>query len=425
MHTNCWGNTMLWMTYSKKTLPILLLSLLTSGVTYAKRSNYYEFDEIKDSPFTVMVDLETGYNNNLTRERNSNDAISSSFVNVIPGFAYTYKPSASRYSVLYRIDSGHYFDSKDDNYTDHYFESNNLISFNIRNNVSLIYTYNKSHEERGTGLTEGALENITTNQPVKFTDHNVNAEYIYGANTAKGQLRFGLGYQDKSYTNYQQYEIDGNQFGSQFSNFSAVKYSTAFWYLLGRSTQLSLSAQRNDKQYQYTNQESRDNTDDFYSLGARWDLSDKSKGEAFIGLQNKSFKSNQKTDFSGLSYRVKGQWLPQRHTAFTLNASLIAEDPDQFGDYVNETIIKLDWTQDWFERFSTTASIGWENDDFTADSPIGSREDDTYLYTLDFNYQFSRIINFGFYLSSEDKDSNWLTYRYKQQLVGLYTKIEL
>ncbi|WGV98428.1 outer membrane beta-barrel protein [Vibrio sp. YMD68] len=407
-------------------LALVVMCIFGSGVSFANPVNF-NFDEVKDSPITALIDIDTGYNDNLTREANETDAISSSFIKVFPGLAYTYKPSASRYSLLYVIDSGYFFNSKDDNYTDQYFESNNLISFNPRNNLSLTYSYYATHEERGTGLSEGTLESLAIAEPVEYTNQNIQTHYLYGAPSATGQLKFGLGYQDKTYTNYKSFTRNNIQYGSQFSDFTSKQFSAAFFYRLRASTKLSVSAERDDKQYQYTaeNTANRDNITDYYSLGAMWDITDKTLGEISVGLQDKEFSSNERSDFSGLSWRVKTDWLPQRHSKLSLFASLSAEDPDQLGDYINETLVKLSWKQDWFERFSTTALVSWENDDYTASSDIGNREDDTYLYQLDFNYQFSRILHFGLYLSSEDKNSTWSAYRYDQQLVGLYTRIEL
>ncbi|MEZ8825980.1 outer membrane beta-barrel protein [Vibrio amylolyticus] len=407
---------------------VLTFAVLT-GVHFTLMANpiNFDFNEFRDSPFTPIIHVDTGYNDNLTREASSQAAIDSTFVKVMPGIVYTYKPSASRFSILYTIDAGHYFSSSEDNYTDHYLETNNLFSFNARNNLSLIYSYHSTHEERGTELSEGVLASLNLEEPVSYDIHDVAAGYTYGSTNASGQIKVGIGYQNKSYNNFRLYTSGNSEFGSQFSDYSANLYSAAFIYRVRASTKMVFSLERNDKQYQYAHSSnpSRDNVNDYYSIGALWDISEKTYGELSVGLQNKDFSSKNRSDFTGLSWKVKTGWLPQRHTKLSLIASLSAEDPDQFGDYVNETIANLSWKQGWFERFSTTILMGWENDDFTASNQAGSRVDDTYLYKLDMNYQFSHIINFGVYLSSEDKDSNRDIYRYKQRLIGLYTKIEL
>ncbi|USD43111.1 outer membrane beta-barrel protein [Vibrio sp. SCSIO 43135] len=388
----------------------------------------FKLSQPRDSSFTPFLSIETGHNDNVTRENQEHDAISSGYVTIKPGAAYTFRPSAHRLNLLYVLDSGRYFDSSDDNYTDHYFESNNDISFNVRNNLELDYIYYNSHEDRGTGLTEGLLANANIDEPVKYTDNTLNVRYTYGAKGAIGQLRFGVKYDDRHYDNFRSLVLSGTETGSQYSDYQRFAYSAQFLYRLKATTHLTLSAKREDKEYQHqrVGVASRDSISDFYSAGAIWDISGKTQGEVSLGLQDKTFGDGQREDFTGFSWKAKATWTPLSHSQFTLATSQSAEDPNQFGDYVNETLLNLKWRQQWLERLSTSLLFNWENDDYTASNQsLGDREDDIFRYEFNVDYQFNHLLRFGFNWSIEDKDSTWQGYDFSQQLIGLNAYIEL
>lgn len=183
--------------------------------------------------------------------------------------------------------------------------------------------------------------------------------------------------------------------------------------------------EREDKQYDNTvsGLAKRDNTSDYYAIGAVWQLTGKTQGEASIGYQSKDFDDGRFQDFSGLSWRANLTWQPKQQSKFRLRTSQSAEDPDQYGGYTDETVIGLAWDQQWRERLISTIGFSWENDEFN-DGNNDGRKDDLTTALLRLRYQFNHQFSFSVRYEHEIKSSNQSSVEYSQHILGLFTQAE-
>ncbi|CAM4163053.1 outer membrane beta-barrel protein [Vibrio agarivorans] len=402
---------------NKSKCALLILSTLVSGSVLARPFNY-QFDKDDAQGFSPFVDAELGYNSNVTHA-NDNE-IDSGFVTVTPGVDYTYRTGESRLSALYIADGGYYFDSSDDNYFDQYLELNGALQFNIRHRLNLIYGFYDTHEERGQGLTEGISRLV--NDTIEYQQQQFLADYTFGAKQAKGQIKLHAGLETREYQNYRTIDSDT---GTKYNDYELISYGGRFLYRIKSGAQAFISVQREDKQFDYAARElaKRDNISDYYAVGALWQLTGKTQGEASIGYQTKDFDDNSFEDFSGLSWRANLTWQPKQQTKFKLRTSQSAEDPDQYGGYTDETYFGLAWAQQWRDRLISTVGASWEGDDFNGGGYDG-REDDLTTLLFKLRYQFSRQFSFGARYEYEDKSSNVSDIEYSQHIIGFFSQVE-
>ena len=106
-------------------------------------------------PFSLDPELgvELRYDDNIFR---SARGVESSWITIVsPGFSVTAKPSQHRYEFQYKGDIAWYSDSSPDNYDDHYLEAGAYLRLGQRSRLDLVGSHDDSHDNRGTGLTEG------------------------------------------------------------------------------------------------------------------------------------------------------------------------------------------------------------------------------------------------------------------------------
>ncbi|GAL11901.1 capsular polysaccharide synthesis enzyme CpsB [Vibrio astriarenae] len=195
--------------------PLLISSALA-------RPYHHQFGQQNAQGFKPFVKGELGYNSNVTHAQ-SNE-IDSSFVTVTPGLEYTHRQGESRLSALYIADAGYYFDSSDDNYVDQYLELNGALRFNIRHRLNLIYGFHDSHEERGQGLTEGISRLVE--DTIEYQQQQFMAQYVFGADQAKGQIQVHTGLDIREYQNYR--EINANT-GTKYNDYDLLQYGGRFY----------------------------------------------------------------------------------------------------------------------------------------------------------------------------------------------------
>ncbi|MDR9828613.1 outer membrane beta-barrel protein [Vibrio sp. FNV 38] len=396
---------------------ISLLTLLSTSFVWARPFNY-EFSEQRSQGFTPFINAELGHNSNVTHS--SDHEISSGFATLTPGGEYTFRKGESRFSGLYIADAGYYFDSSDDSYFDQYVELNASMLFGIRHRLELIYGFHDTHEERGQGVTEGISQQV--NDLIEYQQQQFLSTYTFGAHQAKGQIRVHAGLESRQYQNYR---MISQTDGTKYSDYDSLNYGGRFLYRIRGESQAFIGIDRQDRQYDYTQVglASRDSVSDYYAIGALWQISGKTRGEASIGYQSKDFDSNSFQDFSGLSWRANLTWQPKNQTRFKLRTSQSAQDPDRYGGYTDETYVGLAWEQQWRDRLLSTLGASWKGSQFN-DGLYEGRNDDVLSALVKLEYKYNRQLSFGGQWEYEDKTSNNNNVEYTQHIFGVITQVK-
>ena len=368
----------------------LSIAAITSGVAMA---------EVTPNPYVTESGIEISpfVNGRLQHDDNVVNASSnekSSWASVIdPGVMVKLNPGNNEYIMLYRLSQGNYFSSHNDDYTDHLLRLSGDWEFNDRNRAGLVYAFNAAHEARGTGISDGQGNAI--DEVIRYDTNLINANYGFGGLEATGRLKFNLGYFDQSYNNFRGV--------TQYRDYDEMRYGGAFYYRVAPKTSLLFELLKNDKRYDILDISgvSRDSDDYFTYMGATWDTTATVTGVAKIGYQNKDFKESGRQSFDGFSWDVGLTWQAKEYSKIDLGTRHKAKDPDQLGDYIEESYYRAAWEHYWLDSVSSTVSWSFINDDYTG----SSREDKTDEYLVGLNYDVRRWLNLGLGYRLTDKRS--------------------
>ncbi|RJG47909.1 hypothetical protein D1Z90_09350 [Motilimonas pumila] len=375
----------------------------------ASGTNTYPIQTANGIEVLPSFDVVSFYDDNVT---NTNAQTTTSWGSILsPAIAVAIQPSRHKYELRYRLSRGDYFSSKQDNYTDHFFNLFSGFEFNTRNRLFVYYDFTAGHDERGDGISEGVGDLI--DEVVRYHIHDASLKYRFGGNHATGRLEFSLGYEDKAYRNFRE--------TTQFRDFDAINYQAAFYYRLAPKSSLLFEVMKNDKRYDKVslNNISRDSDDHFVFVGASWDTTASITGTAKVGYQHKRFKAGERKNFEDISWDVGLTWYVKPFSSIELNSQRSAKDPEQSGDYKQVTLIDLTWQHYWLPQLNSSLSWSFINDDFKGIT----REDDTHQYSLGLNYDFHRWLSLGAGVHIKNKNSNQNSIGYDKNLFFITAKV--
>ncbi len=395
-------------------LSVLLTSYFHSS--QASDSNGY----ITESGLKLVPILDSRFelNDNVGRYSESEDPESSTVFVLEPGISIESDRGGNQYSVNYRISSGTYLDSSDDNYIDHTLSSNNFIRINSRNGVAFNYTYQYLHEERGTGLLAGDELSTISDEPVKYAVHNVNGTYVYGSEQATGRVELTLGYEDREYKNYRDTQLPGiGRVSTKHKDHSELSGALAFYYRVMPATSLILEVDTIDRRYDLNDpitNLSQDSVDIFYLLGTTWEATGKTTGKLRLGVQDKSYDESTKEDFQGFSWDLDVIWKPVKHSTVTLSGAQRARDNEQGTVYyVDEKSLYAGWKHYWLNNFYSHLSLQLRDDDYSN----SERDDELFKSGVNLGYEVFDLADVSLGWNYENNDSSLSGNNYKQNVL--------
>lgn len=247
-------------------------------------------------------------------------------------------------------------------------------------------------------LTEGLEEGFSRSIPprsldnlIRFRDLNARLDYTFGARGARGNVQVGLSASSRRFLNFSDITMGGD--------FSVIRPSLGFSYRLGGDSRAFVIVRHSTVDFDSA---SSDRTELSALGGVRWNENRKLSGEILLGGTLADFDNqNDQSVFvaeAGLVYRA---------TSFSrVNLDLrreLATDDGRASISANDATIRntvgLEWLFSWNSRVSSTASVGYTNND--RDCP----DNDNNILALGFGaeYQFRRWLAFGV---GVDRDSN-------------------
>ena len=283
------------------------------------------------------------------------------------------------------------------------------------------YQYQRKHENRGEGLTEG--QGDTLPDLVYFQTHQLNTKYRFGANGARGNIELGINYFDKRYTNYRENLPFSQTKKAKYNDFRSPSMTAEFYMRMAADTYWLIGTEQKKTTYitPNPNQISRDGLSSTYFTGVSWAISGKTTGVARIGVQDKHFDSVQREDFTGLSWDIGAEWTPQNQTLVSLSTKQAAINPDLYGDYNLQTRVHLTIEHNWNSYLKSDFSTSYLNEDYTG----VDRKEDSYTLKVGVDYQFRRWLSVSGQWQFIEKESNWAGYSYDQNLWSLAFNLSL
>lgn len=359
-----------------------------------------------ESGFDITPLLSTGlkYDDNVTSV--SAGEIDSWVMSIVPSISARLDDGVSVYEFTGAVYRGQYFQSSDDNFTDTTLGALFDTRLSERSKINLKGDFVWGHEDRGTGITEGLNNN--QDEPTRFNTQTVSGYYEYGGSESPARIRFGAKYFNKSYTSLR--EI------TRFRDYDSWLGGVNFYF----ATQSAIVAviETNLEKISYAENDpaaDRDSTVTNARLGAEWEITSVTTGEAKVGYQRKDFDDDNRESFNGLAWTVNMDWSPLTYSSFNIGTGRRAKDPLQNGDYVKETTYKVGWTHKWTELIQTELSYDRMEEDY-----VGvTRKDTNDSYQLSINYAFRRFIDISLFTTITDKTSTVPGIEFDRSIYGI------
>ncbi|WP_415893555.1 outer membrane beta-barrel protein [Neptuniibacter sp. PT8_73] len=346
----------------------------------------------KLGPLQVIpqLNVQVGHDDNIySTDSNKVDSV---ITVVNPSVQAVLEKGLNVYSLNYALKHGNYENDSADNYTDHDLSAQAYLDFNIRNRLELLARYLKAHEERGSGLNQGA--NATANDaPIEYDVTTLSAKYGFGALEAKGRIEVAAELSDREYSNFRSQTAAKDRKNS--------KVTGTFYYRVMPKTSLLFEIEHEEIDYDLASV-TLDSSETEYLVGATWDATAKTTGIFKVGYAEKDFDSASREDDDGISWELAVNWAPKTYSVVSFVTSREEEETDGTGNYIDTTSWNLGWEHDWGNRILSRVSYGQSDSDYVS----SSRSDESENYGVGVTYQLQRWLDLGLDYSYSDRTSN-------------------
>ncbi|MCP3848614.1 MAG: outer membrane beta-barrel protein [Gammaproteobacteria bacterium] len=319
----------------------------------------------------------------------------------------------SFYTAKYTLKAGRYHSSRDDDYVEHLFNIDTHTEFDHRNKLDVNFDYEKLHEKRGSGISDGTGRVSST--PDEYRDAFFSGTYTYGGSTAIGRIELNASHLDRKYTNHRD--------NSRVFDRNEDEFGGTFFYRVMPKTYLLFEVKYKDINYDNTplRVPKLNGDETSYQAGVTWEATAKTTGIAKLGKTYKNFDASQYKDDDFTSWELAVEWAPLTYSVFKIKSSSTPIASTGSSTYIKEQLLALSWHHAWSERVKSKIRARFTSDDY-----LGStREDDREYYLAGMEYQFRRGIAFGIDYTYKTRDSNRINSDYTDNIFMLTAKIGL
>jgi hypothetical protein len=394
---------------------LLALGLSSATLSQAMEPAAIDAGIFKVTPFAT---LDTKYDDNIFSQQSGGK---SSLISVLnPSVEAIADNGQQKYTLGYGFIAGVFHDSADDNYLDHSLYAQGEWAFGRRHQLAADLSFFLTHEDRGTGFSQGAAT-FATDSPDTYLDSALAATYTFGGIKTKGRLVTDLEYYDKSYTNHK-----STTRGRERVNITLGE--TFYWNITG-ATDALFELVYTDVNYKSDPTavagagDTLDNRVIKAYAGATWQVTGKTEGSVKVGYADKAFDDTDRDDFNGLSWETSVTWLPKSYSSLTFTLGRRQDESSGSGDYIDGKDIGVIWSHDWKERFNTELVTNYSDEDYAGD-PNG-QEDQIFNTELRANYDMRRWLTVGASYRFETRDSNQAGQDYDRNIFAVHFEASL
>lgn len=403
--------------YSSTRANVVLLVLVASAglpITALAAANQVGPASIYAGPvaITPTTGFETKYRDNIYLQ--DSDKTDSWIFLARPEVRASLQDRENTYELGYRGEAAWYRESssRDDNdYFDHTFSGRANMEFTERRILELTASWAALHEERGTGLTEGAASRLI-DENVRYDQTDVGGSFQFGANDT-ARLQFRTSYMDRQYQNFEQITRTRDR--------DEITLGTTFFYPVAPKTDLLADLAYKDISYPnpFEEQPELDSAETSAMVGAQWEMTPNLKSTGRIGYIDKDFDDSGREDWDGVGWSLELWMQPRVQDTVVLQTRRQPEETTREGNFINRWDVSAAWTHQWSDRVYTRLGALYGQDDY--EQSFNNREDDIYNVSLRSGYQFRRWASFYASYSYDEKDSsaNDLSYEDNTFILGV------
>jgi hypothetical protein len=345
-----------------RVLRLTVFCVSACEVAWVSNSLAIEPANVQWGPLYVqpLLGLELSHTDNLYRT--GDKETEARVLRTMPELKLWLDNQGSVYSLRYAIDDGRYDTDGDvfgdDDYTDHLLRADIDHIFNLRNRLVAFAELNQTHEARGTGLTEGFVDN-RFDAPIEYDHTSYGLRYHYGNWDTDGRLEFAYESHDFEYQNFR-------DAGTRFFDYEQDRWlGSFFWNLSGRSALLAeLRYAETGYQEQRAAVPNVDSEEWQLLLGGEWQASGKTRGEVRVGYFERSFDSPLRETDDGLSWDIRVNWQPKTYSIWDFRTRRVSQETNGLGDYINSQEYGATWRHDFWWRNRLDLDLLYSRNDY-------------------------------------------------------------
>jgi polysaccharide biosynthesis protein VpsM len=363
---------------------------------------------------TPTLDVKTGYVDNLLRSSDDEDDTWALITK--PRLQAWLQNGLNTYSLAYTLTDYRYADSSDDDYTDNQLNLDIHHEFNAKNVLNVAGEYYDGHEQRGTGLAEGDIATLI-DKPVELERYRLGGDYTYGNRDSKGRLQFGAKTENWDYQNFRDY--------TQYRNRDQDTLSGTFFWKVAPRTDVLAEVRYIDNQYDKTSPDdpfgTLDSEEMNYLVGVAWDASAKTSGSVRVGISDREYDSDSRSDTDNFMWEADVTWAPRSYSIVNFLTRRRNDETNGVGDAIDVEEYQVRWDHAWDSRSSMKLDLFAAQDDYTG-SP---RSDDRYRFEAGYVYSLRRWFDLGATYRYEKRDSDRDDLDYDANAYYLEAKLSL
>ncbi|HDR2793547.1 MULTISPECIES: outer membrane beta-barrel protein [Enterobacter] len=360
--------------------------------------------------FESQLGYDIGYDDNVTWQHDSQDAIGSSYQNIKPVVKAMGERQEDRYLLMYSGDYRYYANDSADNRDNHYFMFNGNWRFGDKHGLALDLEETLGHEERGRDTTEGFLpeqfKEFGIDKPIGTRFFNSELRYSYGAPEGRGKAELALQHKQLRFRDLDSINHASDDFGYYMRDQEWHEDNLVADVFDQKAKTLRYRYSFITNQRRYELNELKDSNEYYLLFGMKNRLTGKTEINGNIAWLYKEFIHNPNSQgFNGLNWDITADWAPLEQVNVNLHSSQRIKDPTDSGGYILVSTTGIGYEHHWVvDRFSTLIDYSYITEDYKHQSD--KRKDTSNLVSLTFNYDFRPSINFKLKLQWNTMHSN-------------------
>ncbi len=393
----------------RKCLSYVCLIAICLGTTQAFAFEPASFDA-GAFKVTPLLGVTADHDNNVFLTRDNE--FSSSILRVNPRLGALAQIGANTYTLNAEVIDGSYASTHDDDYTDWRVGAAAELEFTSRHTFSLGAEFFSTHENRGTGFSQGG-GGALLDEPDEFEETTYDLGYQFGADESLARLALNGQWYEKEYDNHRAVTVFRDR---EESNISATLYFDVL-----PSTDILFEYTDTDIDYNTDPlaaigfADTLDSTENYAYVGVEWEVSALTTGILKLGYGEKDFADPDRADFDIPSWELGLRWSPLTYSTFSLNTRRGFDEATGIGNAIDRKEYSVGWQHTWSPKFNTVLTVLYSEETYEGTG----RDDDLLGFQATLNFTLLRWLDIKLDLRSGDRDSSFFNFNYDQEVVSL------
>ena len=243
----------------------------------------------------------------------------------------------------------------------------------------------------GTGLSANDTVLAVLSEPDSFVRNRARAGFSYGAQRARGELRFDLSYRDIGYR---------ENAGRDLENLDErrIEPSASILYRVGTRTQVFAG-------FGFANITGGNSERDILRqfVGLEFDASAITSGSIRVNFVSEDFDNPARDDLNFTGFDVDLTWRPRRFSTVRISAGRETERATVTEEVGITSEADIEWTHVWRDRISSIVELSLERNEATDNLIDDEANDRTTSLKVEGIYNIRRWLDVGAFVQTDDR----------------------